>query len=59
MFDMGFKAASLAINLVGKGRPTKPPVQYCPTKLVVRKSTAPPSAGKKQRAAAVGDNGYK
>jgi DNA-binding LacI/PurR family transcriptional regulator len=42
MFEMGFKAASLAINLVGKARSTKPLVQYCPTKLVVRKSTAPP-----------------
>ncbi len=59
IFDMGFKAASLAINLVGKDRSTKPLVHYCPTKLVVRKSTAPPSAGKKRRATIVGDDGYK
>jgi LacI family transcriptional regulator len=50
MFDMGFKAASLAIDLVGKDGAAETPVQYCPTKLIVRKSTAPLTTGKKQRA---------
>jgi DNA-binding LacI/PurR family transcriptional regulator len=58
MFEMGFKAASLAINLVGKGRPATPPVQYCPTKLVVRNSTAPMSTSKRQRAKIIRDNGH-
>lgn len=42
MFEMGFKAASLAITLIADDPPT-PPVERCSMSLVVRATTAPPA----------------
>jgi LacI family transcriptional regulator, galactose operon repressor len=39
MFDMGFKAASLAIKLIAE-QAQSPPLEFCPTQLIVRESTA-------------------
>lgn len=39
MFDMGFKAASLAIKLIAE-EAESPPTEFCPTQLIVRESTA-------------------
>src|SRR5215472_4142353 len=39
MFGMGFKAASLAIKLIAE-RAESPPIEFCPTQLIVRESTA-------------------
>jgi len=43
MFDMGYKAASLAISLISEDLPGGS-VEFCPTRLVVRKSTVPATA---------------
>jgi DNA-binding LacI/PurR family transcriptional regulator len=40
MFDMGSKAAELAIDLIA-AQPGEPPTENCPLRLVVRDSTAP------------------
>lgn len=39
MFDMGFKAASLAIKLI-TSRETSARLEFCPTRLIIRESTA-------------------
>jgi DNA-binding LacI/PurR family transcriptional regulator len=42
MFDMGYKAASLAISLITEDAPGGF-VEFCPTRLVIRETTAPPA----------------
>jgi DNA-binding LacI/PurR family transcriptional regulator len=44
MFDMGYKAASLAISLITEDAPGGS-VEFCPTRLVIRKTTAPVRSG--------------
>lgn len=44
MFDMGFKAASLAISLITGGA-SSGSVEFCPTRLVVRETTATATSG--------------
>jgi DNA-binding LacI/PurR family transcriptional regulator len=44
MFEMGFKAATLAINLV-TGEALSSSVEFCGTRLIVRETTAVPAIG--------------
>jgi DNA-binding LacI/PurR family transcriptional regulator len=40
MFDMGYKAASLAISLIAEDAPGRS-VEFCQTRLIIRETTAP------------------
>jgi LacI family transcriptional regulator len=48
MFDMGYRAVSLAISLITQeapGGPLSNTVEYCQTELIVRQTTAPAPTG--------------